>query len=56
MILSVQVAIKASIRHVVVDQKKLLLMATVPNQLQKIAVAKMTKDDDLSHELLHSLL
>ena len=55
MILSVQVAIKASIRHVVVDQKE-LFMAAIAEQLHKVTVTKMTKDDDLSHELLHPLL
>jgi len=55
-ILSMQVAIKASIGHIVIDQKELLFMAAIAEQLHKVTVAKMTKDDDLSHELLHPLL
>jgi hypothetical protein len=34
----------------------LLLVSAIPKQLNKIAVAKMTKDHDLGHELLHPLL
>jgi hypothetical protein len=48
--------VKASIGHVVVDQEELLLVATVPKQLNKIAMAETTKDDDLGYELLHPLL
>jgi hypothetical protein len=46
------VAIQASIGHAVIHQKQLLLVPTITEQLNKIAVAEVTEDDDLGHELL----
>jgi len=54
--LIMQVTVQASIGHIVIHQEKLLLVATITKQLNKIAVAEMTKDDYLGQELLHPLL
>jgi hypothetical protein len=51
-----QVVFKVSIRYIVIHQKELLLVSTIPKELNKIAVAKVPKDDNLSDELLHPLL
>ena len=56
MTLNVQVKVKASMGHIVVHQKELLLVPTIPKKLNKIAVTETTKNDDLGHKLLHPLL
>lgn len=55
-IMCVQMLLKTTIRHVIVDQKKFMFEPAIPKQLHEVAAPEAPNASNMGNELLHPLL